>query len=137
MSRCLYCYQSLADGQPDFHPSCSRKVFGHPVPPALPYTEAELEPLAKEVIQSQTAVTGVQAKLSLHISGTTTEGIGKRFTIVGLWGGYTLKPPSTLYPQLPEVEDLTMHLAAAAKIKTAHTHSFAYNRVIWLTSPAE
>jgi serine/threonine-protein kinase HipA len=38
---------------------------------------------------------------------------------VGLWGGYILKPPSALYPQLPEVEDLTMHLAQAAKIKTA------------------
>jgi len=29
-----------------------------------------------------------------------------------------LKPPTTQYPQLPEVEDLTMHLAQLAKIKT-------------------
>ncbi len=40
-----------------------------------------------------------------------------RFTIVGLWGGYILKPPTPDYPHLPEVEDLTMHLAAIAKIK--------------------
>jgi serine/threonine-protein kinase HipA len=38
---------------------------------------------------------------------------------VGLWGGYILKPPTALYPQLPEVEDLSMHLAQIARIKTA------------------
>jgi serine/threonine-protein kinase HipA len=45
-----------------------------------------------------------------------------RFTVVGLWGNYILKPPSDHYPQLPEVEDLTMHLASLAKIKVVpHT----------------
>jgi serine/threonine-protein kinase HipA len=116
---CLYCYKELILGEHDFHASCSKKIFGQPIPPALPYSEADLEPLAKEVIQSQTAVTGVQAKLSLHITGNNKEGTERRFTIVGLWGGYILKPPTALYPQLPEVEDLTMHLAAVAKIKTA------------------
>jgi len=69
------------------------------------------------VIQSQTAITGVQAKLSLHITGNKKD-TGQRFTVMGLWGGYILKPPTAFYPQLPEVEDLTMHLADAAKIKT-------------------
>lgn len=119
MSRCLFCYQPLAETGQDFHGSCSKKIFGASTPPDLPYSEADLEPLAKEVIQSQTAITGVQAKLSLHISGNNKASIPKRFTIVGLWGGYILKPPTIIYPQLPEVEDLTMHLAAAAKIKTA------------------
>lgn len=119
MKRCLFCYQTLVDDQEDFHASCSRKIFGQSSPPALPYSESDLEPLAKEVIQSQTAVTGVQAKLALHISGNNKEDTEKRFTIVGLWGGYILKPPTALYPQLPEVEDLTMHLAQLAKIKTA------------------
>jgi len=119
MSRCLFCYQKLADNEKDFHISCSKKMFGQPVPPLLPYSEEDLEPLALEVIQSQTAVTGVQAKLSLHITGNHKAGTEKRFTIVGLWGGYILKPPIALYPQLPEVEDVTMHLAQSAKIKTA------------------
>lgn len=119
MSNCLFCYQPLAENEQDFHVSCSKKMFGQPTPPALPYTDEDLEPLAKEVIQSQTAVTGVQAKLSLHITGNTKEGTERRFTIVGLWGGYILKPPTALYPQLPEVEDVTMHLAQLAKIKTA------------------
>jgi serine/threonine-protein kinase HipA len=116
---CLFCYKELTSGEQHFHTSCARKIFGQPIPPALPYSEEDLEPLAKEVIQRQTAVTGVQAKLSLHISGNNKEETGRRFTIVGLWGGYILKPPVTLYPQLPEVEDVTMHLAQLAKIKTA------------------
>jgi len=118
MSRCLYCYQPLTEKGQDFHASCSRKMFGQPIPPALPYSEDDLESLANEVIQHRTAVTGVQAKLSLHISKKNKAGNERRFNIVGLWGGYILKPPTTLFPQLPEVEDLTMHLASAAKIKS-------------------
>ena len=119
MSRCLFCYQSLENSAQDFHASCSRKIFGDPNPPLLPYTEEDMEALAGQVIQSQTAVTGVQAKLSLQISGSKKEGAARRFTIVGLWGSYILKPSTAWYPQLPEVEDLTMHLAEAAGIKTA------------------
>lgn len=119
MKKCLYCYQPLAEEEPDFHAPCSKKIFGQPNPPALPYSEADLEPLAIAVIQSQTAITGVQAKLSLHITDGDTAGTTKRFTIVGLWGGYILKPPTAIYPSLPEVEDVTMHLAGLAKINTA------------------
>lgn len=118
MNKCLYCYQPLKDNEQDYHASCSKKLFGQPSAPVLPYTEDDLEPLAKEVIQTQTAVTGVQVKLSLHITSGNQAGSEKRFTIVGLWGGYILKPSTADYPQLPEVEDLTMHLAAAANIKT-------------------
>jgi serine/threonine-protein kinase HipA len=94
-------------------------MFGQLLAPELPYSEADLEPLAKKVIQMQTAITGVQAKLSLHLTGNNKKESSKRFTIVGLWGGYILKPPAVFYQQLPEVEDLTMHLASLAKIKTA------------------
>lgn len=119
MINCLFCYQPLAEKEQDFHASCSKKIFGQPTPPALPYSEEDLESLAKEVIQSQTAVTGVQAKLSLHITGNNHRGTERKFTIVGLWGGYILKPPAALYPQLPVVEDVTMHLAQIARIRTA------------------
>lgn len=119
MNRCLYCYLPLTKEELDFHPSCSKKMFGQLLAPELPYSEADLEPLAKKVIQMQTAITGVQAKLSLHLTGNNKKESSKRFTIVGLWGGYILKPPAVFYQQLPEVEDLTMHLASLAKIKTA------------------
>lgn len=119
MSKCLFCYQPIENERVDFHPACSKKIFGQFNPPALPYSESDLESLAKEVIKSQTAVAGVQAKLSLHITGNNLDPEGRRFTIVGLWGGYILKPPTEWYPLLPEVEDLTMHLAQLVKIKTA------------------
>lgn len=119
MSKCLYCYQPLKEDENDFHARCSKKIFDQPTSPVLAYSEADLEPLAIRIIQTQLAITGVQAKISLHITGNKSEEKQRRFTIVGLWGGYILKPPTALYPQLPEVEDLTMHLATVAKIKTS------------------
>ena len=116
MKRCLYCYQSLTGNEADFHPSCSRKIFDQPVPPELPYTEAQMAELALKVVQTQVTVTGVQAKLSLHLESPEGKRAPKRFTIVGLWDGYILKPPTRHYPQLPEVEDLTMHLSRLARI---------------------
>jgi serine/threonine-protein kinase HipA len=113
---CLYCYKPLAIGEQDFHASCSKKMFGFTVPPVLPYHEDELEKLAVEILETQTTVTGVQAKLSLHLAPGEPPNAPRRFTIVGLWGGYILKPPGPNYPQLPEVEDLTMHLAKLTKI---------------------
>ena len=122
MSRCLYCYQPLGKQEIDFHPSCSRKFFGLLIPPLIPYTEAQMEELALQVVKSQMTVTGVQPKISLGLARREDKEEPKRFTIVGLWGGYILKPPTENYPQLPEVEDLTMHLAAIAKIKVVpHT----------------
>lgn len=118
MKRCLYCYGELDGATHDFHPSCARKMFGSPVVPNLPFAEADIARLAADVVRRQTVVTGVQAKLSLHISRTGMPGAGPRFTIVGLWGGYILKPPTEQYPELPKIEDLTMHLANAAGVAT-------------------
>lgn len=58
----------------------------------------------------------MQAKLSLDIA-KAGKGTPERFTIVGLWGRYILKPQAEHYPHLPELEDLTMHLAEAAKMQ--------------------
>ncbi|MBR2358997.1 MAG: HipA domain-containing protein [Bacteroidaceae bacterium] len=116
MAKCLYCYKELADGEIDFHKTCSKKMFGTKSAPILPYTRDNLSELARQVIRSQTTLTGVQAKLSLDINKGGKEGVD-RFTIVGLWGKYILKPQTERFPNLPEVEDLTMHLAELAKIK--------------------
>jgi len=115
--RCLYCYQLLVENETDFHSSCSKKFFGVNIPPILPYSENNMKELAAQVIQTQTAVTGVQPKLSLHLASAKQPKMAKKFTIVGMRGGYILKPASPHYPELPEVEDLTMHLAKIAKIK--------------------
>lgn len=114
MNKCLYCYQELERGQKDFHPRCARKFFETKDVPLLEYRHEDLDRLAEDVIRAQTSITGVQPKLSLNLS--RHEG-GNRLTIVGLWGDYIFKPQTEDYPQLPENEDLTMHLAEAAKIK--------------------
>lgn len=113
MCNCLYCYKELREGQKDFHPQCAKKFFGLREAPLLDYRHDELDSLAEQVIRAQTSLTGVQPKLSLNLS--RHEGCS-RLTIVGLWGDYILKPQTEDYPQLPENEDLTMHLAEAAKI---------------------
>lgn len=115
MAKCLYCYKELGDGEKDFHKACSRKIFGTSSVPELPYTRENLTDLAKQVIRSQTTLTGVQAKLSLDINKGKKNEAG-RFTIVGLWGRYILKPQTDRFVHLPELEDLTMHLAELAKM---------------------
>lgn len=115
MEKCLYCYKELKEGQSDFHPACSKRIFGTPTAPLLPYVRNQLAELAEQVIRSQTTLTGVQAKLSLDIH-KKEEKEPERFTIVGLWGRYILKPQTDLFPFLPELEDLTMHLAESVKI---------------------
>ncbi len=121
-NRCLFCYQPLEPGQIDFHPKCSRKIFHQSEPPEIPYSEETMEALAKKIIQQQVAITGVQPKLSLSISKGRKKRTPRKMTIVGLWGPYILKPPTKHYPYLPELEDLTMHLAESCRISTVpHT----------------
>ena len=117
MKKCLYCYQFLDVIDSDFHDACSKKFFGKRIPPELPYSEEEMENLAKQIIRSKITLTGVQPKLSLEVA-KTVKNEPERLTIVGLWGSFILKPPSLVYPELPEVEDLTMHLAEISDIKT-------------------
>jgi serine/threonine-protein kinase HipA len=82
--------------------------------PLLEYRHEDLDQLAEQIIRAQTSLTGVQPKLSLNLS--KHEGCS-RLTIVGLWGDYIFKPQTDVYPQLPENEDLTMHLAEVIKIR--------------------
>ena len=117
MSKCLYCYKELNANETDFHKACSRQFFASATPPLLSLNKEQLETLAKEIILKSIAVTGVQPKLSLQLEKTRNE--TPRLTLVGLYGDYILKPPSEQYPCLPENEDLTMHLAEAAGIRTA------------------
>lgn len=115
MEKCLYCYQPLEESGTDYHPQCSKKIFGTATPPVLPYSKADIKSLALEVVRSKITITGVQPKLSVDLEKVKSG--EKRFTIVGLWGRYILKPQTEQYANLPENEDLTMHLAELTKIK--------------------
>lgn len=116
-NKCLYCYLSLKESDSNFHPACSKKIFGSEQPPEIDFSLDEIEKLALKVLGKSFSVTGVQPKLSLEL--TRSEKGKKRLTIVGSWGNYILKPPFSAYPEMPENEDLTMHLASSAGINTA------------------
>lgn len=115
-SVCLLCYQQLKKDESIYHQSCCKKFYGKIQAPELPYNLNELDELAKNIVQSSVTVPGVQAKLSLHLAERGKE--AERLTLVGLWGNYILKPPVQKYPYMPEIEDLTMHLASFFKIET-------------------
>jgi serine/threonine-protein kinase HipA len=116
VDRCLGCYQPLNGESSGFHASCSRKVFGSATPPLLPYTEDGLLRLAEDAVKRSITVTGAQTKMSIGVE--QVDAAQERFTIVGVWGSHILKPPTAPYPSLPELEDLTMHLAELAGIRT-------------------
>src|SRR5690606_11721251 len=103
----------------DFHTACSKKFFGTETPPILALNEDKMQELAKDIVLRSVAVTGVQPKLSLTIEKEPGDPRKSRFSIVGLWGHYILKPPTPEFPFLPENEDLTMHLAKLFGIPTA------------------
>lgn len=114
MTNCLFCYKAT-EGIETYHAGCCRKFFGTDKLPEFKLDRQLLNDLAKETVNKRIALTGVQPKLSLDLENI---GSSKRLTIVGLWGRYILKPQHTEIALIPEVEDLTMHLAQLFKIKT-------------------
>lgn len=114
MKRCHICMKPLTEEE-DVHRKCSLALFGEPKVPDLPYELNDLDSLASQIIKTRSTLTGVQKKLSLHLS---RESERMRLTFVGLWGEYILKAPVEHYRELPENELLTMKLAELLKIQT-------------------
>ncbi|MFA7288935.1 MAG: HipA domain-containing protein [Melioribacteraceae bacterium] len=119
-NRCLYCYNPLEDNEIDYHSKCSKEFFGMEKPPELSLSLSDINKYAVEMLQRSVVVTGVQPKLSLDLKKEKDN--PPRLTIVGLWGQYILKPPHSDYPEMPELEDLTMKLSEGYGINTA-SHS--------------
>jgi len=119
---CLYCYHALPEGtKGDFHEQCSLAFFGTRQQPDFSYSLAQMDELAKNVIERSIAVPGVQPKLSLTMVKSALEGDkNSRLTVVGaLKGNYIFKPPSAIFPEMPQNEHLTMRMAEAFRMKTA------------------
>jgi serine/threonine-protein kinase HipA len=115
---CLLCYKLLNKNEIDYHQKCVLKIFAHKQMPSIDIDEMKLINYAKELIASNTAITGVQPKLSLWLEERKTN---IRFTIIESKSNYIIKPQSEVYESLPENEDLCMHLAKIFGIVTA-TH---------------
>jgi serine/threonine-protein kinase HipA len=116
--KCLYCYEKLSSNEVHFHQACNKKFFGQLYTPKIAYNLENLQALATKIIQSQMAVTGVQAKVSLSLHKKEDKNTTKKLTIVGLYGDYILKPPSECYLELPELENATMRMAERCGIAT-------------------
>jgi serine/threonine-protein kinase HipA len=123
--RCLHCYKPLHEPKTDVHQACNKRFYGQLYTPKLNYSLNNLQELATKVIQSQMAVTGVQAKVSLSLYRKEEKNLTKKLTIVGLYGDYILKPPSEFYAELPELESVTMHMAAVCGLQVV-PHSLVY-----------
>jgi len=109
--RCPLSYELLAEGQHYSPKGLSRLSKKLTALQDLPLTA---EDQRQEALRraSKLSIQGVQFKLSAILN------IPKQiFQICDLGGTYILKPPSVLYRELPENEDLTMRLAALAGIE--------------------
>lgn len=94
-------------------------LFDVPQAPSLPYSWTQINELAEKTVRQHVTVPGVQPKLSVHLERGGGGGRGGRFTLVGMEGGYIIKPPVERYPEMPELEHLTMCMATDFGIKTA------------------
>jgi len=113
---CLLCYKLLDKDEIDYHTKCVMKTFGLKQMPTIDIDEKKLATYAKKIVGANTAITGVQPKLSLWLDESKKS---IRFTIVDDKSNYIIKPQSESYQSLPENEDLCMHLAETFGIETA------------------
>ena len=108
--------QPLKKGERNIHDACKKNFWPLEQDFVLPFTKEEVAELAKENVMARVTVPGVQPKISLAVSGAKNT---ERVTIVGaLEGDYILKPPHDDFPELPEIEALSMHLALACGMET-------------------
>lgn len=114
--RCLICMESLTGGETLYHKRCAQELFGFSQAPSLDVSMVDLEELALMQINQRLTLTGVQKKLSLSVA---KENKSARLTVVGLDGRFILKPSTSEYPEMAEIEHISMKLAELQKIPMA------------------
>lgn len=115
MNRCLCCGKSLnTPTAHSWHTSCIKAFFGTTELPDIDVSEDILNQLAIDSTSKGYTVTGVQKKLSLHLSREEKP----RLTLINYPTGYILKPQAEEFTALPEIEYLVMQMAKTSSIKT-------------------
>jgi serine/threonine-protein kinase HipA len=111
MSRCPITYEPLPDGAT--YSQNGLRLLNRNLASLAPL-EFTAEQQRQEAISraGKMSIQGIQLKLSAVLR--IKEG---RFEVVNRGGRYILKPQSLDFPELPENEDLTMRMAAAAGIE--------------------
>ncbi len=118
--RCPITYQLVTP--PDHYSKAGLKILSPRLTDLSPLT-LNAEQLRREAQQraDKMSIQGVQPKLSANLDITN-----HCFKLVDRGGHYILKPPSELYAELPQNEDLTMRLAACATIPVP-LHGLLFN----------
>ncbi|MFM6929539.1 MAG: type II toxin-antitoxin system HipA family toxin [Bdellovibrio sp.] len=106
--QCLICMEALNSGDYLYHGHCAKNLFGFTHAPIIDISVADMEELALLQINQRLTLTGVQKKLSLS---PIKEQKKERLTVVGLDGRFILKPSTEEFPEMAEVEHLTMKIA--------------------------
>ncbi len=114
--RCLICLVDLKHQGPLYHKKCALNLFGFSHTPIVDISTDDLDKLALMQINQRQTLTGVQKKLSLSYTHDVKK---ERLTVVGLDGRFILKPSTTEYPEMAEIEHLCMKLAGLQKIPMA------------------
>jgi serine/threonine-protein kinase HipA len=109
VTACRICLASVDGSAP--HLDCLRALYGVDREPSLDLDLARLHTFALAMV-GRITLSGVQRKVSL---GLATD----RMTLRVATGGvqFILKPPSDVFPHLPENEHVTMRIAAACGIE--------------------
>ena len=131
--RCLCCGKIIEDKNDNsWHLECIKKFFDTYKLPLIDLSSSneELLKFGENYVSKNDSVTGVQTKLSLHLSKDKDE---YRLTLVGYPAGYILKPETKEYPSIARAEHLVMSMANECSIKTPmhaliklKDNSFAY-----------
>lgn len=116
-NKCLICYKELPDSVSSYHSKCQNRIFGRGNIPTLSYNLSDLETAAKEQLLVRGSVTGVQPKLSFEPKSKNKS--ERRLTLLNQPFGYILKPPIKKYPEMVEIEDLTMSIAEIYELRVA------------------
>lgn len=122
MNRCPVTYETLTGEETHYSRTGLHRIArGLARLEPLPY---DSEALLREAMDRapRMSIQGVQPKLSAVLR--IKQG---RFDVVDTGGRYIIKPAHPLYKELPENEDLTMHLAALAGLEVPF-HTLLYLR---------
>lgn len=110
MNRCLITYAEIPAGI--HYSDKGLRMLSSRLHELRPFPYSVEEQVREAALRARhMSIQGVQPKLSVKLN--TSAGI---FDVVDSGGRYILKPQNPAYPELPENEDLTMRLAAAAGI---------------------
>lgn len=114
--QCLSCMELLTNNEHLYHKKCAQSLFGFSHAPIINVSNKDFEQLALLQLNQRLTLTGVQRKLSLSTQQVDQK---ERLTIVGLDGRFILKPSSSDYPNMAELEHLCMKMAERQNIPMA------------------